>query len=314
MTRGAGQAGSPVRRPLAAHETTMSATPSDGILDLTFDHSSGSPSPVDVIRLPELRARSMDHSIHDPVRLDCHLMQFVLSGPGAHWCDFQRVPIEPGDVLFVSASQVHWFDPDSTHDALVLLFRPEALEERAIPPPPRWQPNTVLRPAAEDFALLVEMLELLLRVDERAEAFDRARVSPFLLAALLRGLADTLAARQDLEVPAQRRAEELVLRFEELLDRRHARTRRAADYAEELGASTRTLARACADARGATPKSMIDARVVLEAKRALMTTGATAETIGRALGFSEATNFVKFFRRIAGTTPEAFRRGEGGGV
>ena len=26
------------------------------------------------------------------------------------------------------------------------------------------------------------------------------------------------------------------------------------------------------------------------------------------LGFSEATNFVKFFKRIAGTTPEAFRR------
>ncbi|TAG28696.1 MAG: hypothetical protein EAZ40_03315 [Rhodobacterales bacterium] len=34
-----------------------------------------------------------------------------------------------------------------------------------------------------------------------------------------------------------------------------------------------------------------------------------AMTIGELLGFSEPTNFVKFFRRRVGTTPEAFRRG-----
>ena len=74
----------------------------------------------------------------------------------------------------------------------------------------------------------------------------------------------------------------------------------------------RTLARACHRARGLAPKRMIDLRVGLEAKRMLTTSDATVEAIGLSLGFTEATNFVKFFRRIVGQTPEGFRTAYGG--
>ncbi|MDB6106331.1 MAG: helix-turn-helix domain protein [Gammaproteobacteria bacterium] len=53
---------------------------------------------------------------------------------------------------------------------------------------------------------------------------------------------------------------------------------------------------------------MIDRRVVLEAQRLLVHSGATSSAIGEELGFSESTNFVKFFKRQVGMTPEAFRR------
>ncbi|MGE9271366.1 MAG: helix-turn-helix domain-containing protein, partial [Verrucomicrobiales bacterium] len=55
------------------------------------------------------------------------------------------------------------------------------------------------------------------------------------------------------------------------------------------------------------PKVMVDEAVALEAKRRLILSTETVESIAFGLGFSEATNFVKFFKRVVGETPEAFR-------
>ncbi len=48
--------------------------------------------------------------------------------------------------------------------------------------------------------------------------------------------------------------------------------------------------------------------MTLEAQRLLAHTDLPVATIGRALGFSEATNFGKFFTRQTGNTPGDFRR------
>jgi AraC-like DNA-binding protein len=48
--------------------------------------------------------------------------------------------------------------------------------------------------------------------------------------------------------------------------------------------------------------------VLLEAKRLLAHSTASVAAVAHQLGFSEATNFVKFFRRNAGVTPKAFRQ------
>ncbi|HTI27627.1 MAG TPA: helix-turn-helix transcriptional regulator, partial [Kutzneria sp.] len=78
------------------------------------------------------------------------------------------------------------------------------------------------------------------------------------------------------------------------------------------GYSPRSLNRLCQAAAGQNAKALIDARVALEAKRLLVHTNLSAATIGQRLGFTEATNFTKFFTREAGTTPRAFREHERG--
>jgi AraC family transcriptional regulator, transcriptional activator of pobA len=57
-----------------------------------------------------------------------------------------------------------------------------------------------------------------------------------------------------------------------------------------------------------TPKQLIDERVCLEAQRLLVHTRWPLTRICAELGFCEPTNFVKFFRRTTGQTPEQFRR------
>lgn len=95
--------------------------------------------------------------------------------------------------------------------------------------------------------------------------------------------------------------------FRAELERTFATRRRAAEYAASLGYSPRTLTRACLAATGRTAKDLIDDRVALEAKRLLVHTGLPVASVGRMLGFTEPTNFGKFFERTVGATPGAFR-------
>lgn len=75
----------------------------------------------------ELRARKTELPIFEPKRPDFYVLMFVTAGPGAHWIDFTRHALRRGNVLQVSPGQVHAFDADSNHEALLLQFRSEML-------------------------------------------------------------------------------------------------------------------------------------------------------------------------------------------
>ena len=52
---------------------------------------------------------------------------------------------------------------------------------------------------------------------------------------------------------------------------------------------------------------MLDRRIVLEAKRILAHTDLAVANVSAGLGFSEPSNFNRFFRRIEGRLPTEFR-------
>ena len=125
-----------------------------------------------------------------------------------------------------------------------------------------------------------------------------------LLALLLR-LARELRAEEE-STPASRAAEIHRLFLRELETGFHRRLS-VLDYARRIGYSESTISRACLAAAGSTAKQLVDLRIALEAKRLLVHSQATVAQIGHQLGFAEPTNFVKFFRRMEGTTPNEFR-------
>ena len=86
-----------------------------------------------------------------------------------------------------------------------------------------------------------------------------------------------------------------------------SRAHEVAAYAAILRCSTRTLTRHCERWIGKPAKRLIDERVALEAKRMLAHGGAPAADLAPSLGFADATQFVKFFRRLTGETPARFR-------
>ena len=83
--------------------------------------------------------------------------------------------------------------------------------------------------------------------------------------------------------------------------------RSVGELARQVGASPRTLARTTGSLLGLSPKEVVDGRVALQARRLLAGTTLSAARIGWALGFSQPTNFTKFFIRTTGLSPLEFR-------
>ena len=96
--------------------------------------------------------------------------------------------------------------------------------------------------------------------------------------------------------------------FERSVEQHLDEHRSVAWHATRIGTSTRTLVRACRQVVGTTPKLHLDRLVALEARRLLAHSDAPIEGVADDLGFSEPSNFTKFFVRVTGLTPRDFRR------
>ena len=74
-----------------------------------------------------------------------------------------------------------------------------------------------------------------------------------------------------------------------------------------MGKSIKQLNRVARENTGKTVKELIDDRLILECKRLLAFSHHSICDISTILGFDEATNMTKFFKRHTNITPKQFR-------
>lgn len=79
------------------------------------------------------------------------------------------------------------------------------------------------------------------------------------------------------------------------------------DFARMLGVKRSTLHETCLKLRQQTPLALLHDRIIEEARSRLETTDLPVEQIGFGLGFRDPAYFNRFFRRLTGLTPRAFR-------
>ena len=97
-------------------------------------------------------------------------------------------------------------------------------------------------------------------------------------------------------------------KFRRLVEQNYAGWHQVSAYAAALGCTEKSLTRAALEATGQSAKCVITARIALEAKRLLVHTDRPIYLIAEGLGFEEATNFAKFFKREVDCTPIGFRK------
>ena len=275
--------------------------------NLPFAHPDGTGNHVEVIDVAELRRRVVSHSIYDHKRLEFHLLLLVVRGRGEHTVDFEQLSVRQGDLLHIGPGQVHAFDAASTFDGLMVIFVPEALAHPLPLELTRRAGSEVMRPHPKDFSVLVDLAHMLESLPRRGERIRPKEFLPHVLSALV-GATEQMMSARTRGATAPSGAKDLVRSFELLLEDHLATQHGASWYASKLAVSTRTLARACDAIVGVKPKRHIDVRICLEAKRHLIFSDLNVEELSESLGFSEPTNFVKFFRRVVGQTPLEFRR------
>ena len=79
-------------------------------------------------------------------------------------------------------------------------------------------------------------------------------------------------------------------------------------YADQLNVSSRYLAQVTRRISCKTPKNIIDEYIVKEIERELSTTTHTVQEIANTFGFSSQAHLTKFFKKMRGVTPSAFRQ------
>jgi AraC family transcriptional regulator, transcriptional activator of pobA len=102
-------------------------------------------------------------------------------------------------------------------------------------------------------------------------------------------------------------ARTLARRFTALVDERFALAEGVGRYADLLHVTPRHLNQCVQAALGRSASEAIHARQMLEARRLLLHSGLGVGAIAERLNFSDASYFVRFFKRHAGTTPLEFR-------
>jgi AraC-like DNA-binding protein len=273
---------------------------------------------VELLRMSELRQRVGPGPLQRPHRLEYHELVCVTRGRCVHSVDFEPVACAAGSVIVQQPFQTEQFDVESDWDGWLVLFRPEFLpralgrtDETSMPglDLPRLMaglPNHLALPPHEFQAVQ----ELLARMDADAASGGPAQQVQALLRYQLCGLLVRLGLAADAGragTPPAAGEQRRFQRLRELLEQWHAHWHQVTPYAQALGCSEKTLSRTTKAMAGTNAKAFIAARLALEAKRLLTHSAPSVGAIADQLGFDDASNFVKFFRRNAGCTPTEFR-------
>lgn len=288
-----------------------------GVQEVHFHNPRLSRVGVEVLTLDDLRRRGGATSFSAPQRVDFHHLLLTQRGHGKHMVDFVEHELAPGSVMLVRPGQVQQWRMRDGIDGQLALISSEALSpsvarsdlDMRLLALSEWP--AVSRPSATLFKQAVADIG---RLSADVARFDGTDLEAtiirhelrVLLLRLARELRGTQAARD------ATRETEIHALFAKELEASYARRISVLGYARRLGFSESTLSRACVATVGRTAKQEIDERVALEAKRLLVHSQATATQIGHQLGFTEPTNFVKFFKRTTGSTPMEFREAHTG--
>lgn len=99
----------------------------------------------------------------------------------------------------------------------------------------------------------------------------------------------------------------LFKKFISLLEQSFMQKRSATDYAEELCVSLRQLNRVVNDVVNSNVSTVIQQRIILEAKRLLSCTNLNIVEIAERLGYEDASYFTRYFKKSTQLTPSEFR-------
>lgn len=268
---------------------------------------------LEIFPFASIQRRGTPRQIRAPHRYAFHMLILVSEGAVTQMVDFKPVACAPGSMLIIRPGQVHSFGSEEGWEGWIVLFRSEFL-------PAASETTSELVAALgldrlpDHLALSASELSAVTEAIARMNQDAMSHAPPADVHALLRhqlcALLLRLAILRDrLEGAATigSRGLQRFGRFRKLVERNYSGWHQVAEYADALGCTEKSLTRAAIEATGQSAKSIIAARITLEAKRLLAHTDLPVYLIAESLGFDEATNFAKFFRREGGCSPGEFR-------
>ncbi|MER5437798.1 AraC family transcriptional regulator [Streptomyces sp. NPDC002790] len=279
-----------------------------------FQPPVGTPYGLEVSTVEDLFAEHEDWPWNPPRpgRATFHYLIAVTEGELRHDVDHITRTVAPGQWLWVRPGHAQRWHPPGAARGPFILFEPDVLRPdlaRLLAPITAHEAPAVLSPHPDDAAWLrqtaLQLLDEQRALGRRPLDIHHA-LRRSLLESLLLRLADSPGIAPIGTATAGTSRTDRHRRFVDALELHFRELHQAADYAELLDCSVRTLSRATRDATGKGVRELIDERRLLEARRLLGAAQWDARSVAAHLGFTDPANFGRFFRDRTGLTPTAF--------
>jgi AraC-like DNA-binding protein len=280
-----------------------------------FDNARLARLGIEVLTLGDLRQRVSPRRLAIPERVEFFMLLLIDRGRGTHVIDFSSTRLQAHSLVFVRPGQVQEWQLRAGLEGTLILVDPAVMS----PPGPRLAIHQTLASQLSDWPNFValslsahrEIQEQFRALDKECAQFDASELGIALIRNMLTGLLLRLARTYARATPPVAVRAGMAVIFRTLAREVDAQLRQrptVQSLAATLGYSTSTLNRVCLAVEDRSAKQVIDRRVALEAQRLLVHGRDAAGEIGASLGFTEPTNFLKFFKRTVGCTPDTFRR------
>lgn len=283
------------------------------IPQVTFKACYATLGQFEIIELDTLRKRalSLPVALNIPHRIMFHALLYITQGNCQHFIDFKHYQLKQGSVVSINADQVHALEFPTQVQGKIIVFTDEFLNlvranirtsvlstgYSAIPCSPVLNANKQLVQSID--RLIIEMQS----ISGCNECDDQ--LLHLLFSSLLLKLhqADSGRYKSNLSLARQKKFNQFI----HLIDTHFTRLRDSAGYAKMLGMTYKSLNQLCKRAVQQTPKKIIDAHTILEAKRRLAIEEVQVTKLAFDLGFDDVSNFIKYFKKHTSLTPEQFK-------
>ena len=250
------------------------------------------------------RSAPRDWTIRSHAHRDLHQLLLIADGGGVMQAEAEQWRFGPASLLIAPAGLVHGYRFDPATRGHILSFA-DMLAHPVLAGPL----SSARAASIGKAAVAIDRHLARLAAELAGGGVLGAVAGEALLSLVLIEVDRALGACQAGPIAAPRREAALVARFRAQIEARLGEGWSVAQHAQALGVSVSRLRAACDSASGQAPIRMLQDRTMIEARRLLTHGTAPVSAIAYALGFGDPAYFSRWFARVEGVPPGAYRRG-----
>jgi AraC-like DNA-binding protein len=265
------------------------------------------PDPSGSFQIESWGHRKQDLATLHPHRHEYHEIMCFTNGTFVHDIDFISFESAGNEFHFVQANSVHMMVREEDASGISLMFSSDFADQQVLQLLPFGTANPVIK---SDSSLYQQNLQLLQLI--QSEYTNQAPGYLQIIRNYFNGFLWQLARiYQPTGNEHKKSTPELYKKFITLLQKNPTQWRTVESVADALHVTPKHLIEIVKNHSGQTPLQLIHDHLLTETKRLLFHTDQPIKEIAYSMGFTDSTNFSKWFRSKTGYTPGAYRIAEG---
>jgi AraC family transcriptional regulator, transcriptional activator of pobA len=251
-----------------------------------------------------------------PHRHDFFTVMVVEQGDGLHQIDFKDHVLADNTLYFIAPEQVHHVElkEGTSLRGHVVMFTDDFLLQHSLSPARLTELELFFncyeaKPLSlelSDMQVLLPHLEQI-QTEYHSPSPERFEMLGALLKLLLLECRRLKRQKVVVNQPLEHRQATIVRQFKNEVERKFTTWHQVADYAQAQNLTANYLNEIIKAETGSSAKSIIQDRLVLEAKRLALYSDLSAKEVAFTLGYEDVAHFSKFFKKCVGVNFSIFR-------